>query len=250
VRTLTVSIGNSTIRVGRFVDGRLARVTVLPQSAARRPGDWQSSLRWPVDQVVLVSVVPNLSRPVGALLRRQTGRTPEVLTAGSDHGLKIAYRRPGELGVDRLAAALGARELLPRRSAIVVDCGTATTFTVVHRTKGLLGGAILPGPELAALSLFHGTAQLPLERPGRVRRATGRSPSEAIRSGIFYGQVGAIRELAARLKAEVLGGERVTLIGTGGHAQLFKPEKLFTVYEPNLILLGLHAYTKRLTDHA
>jgi type III pantothenate kinase len=75
--------------------------------------------------------------------------------------LMLAYHRPEELGVDRLATALGAQKLYPRKNVMVVDCGTATTLTLLRRDGCLLGGAIMPGAALWAQALAQRTAQLP-----------------------------------------------------------------------------------------
>jgi type III pantothenate kinase len=199
-----------------------------------------------VDLVALCSVVPARTAMLVDIVRRLTDTDPRVLTAASPHGLAIGYRRPRELGTDRLAAALGARRLYPERNAIVVDCGTATTLTALRSDGTLLGGAILPGLALWPEVLARRTAQLPQiplrERPSH---ALGRTTRAALAAGIHFGHAGAVRELIRRVRAEAFGRSRAMVIGTGGHAAHLARENLFTVHVPDLILVGLREFACR-----
>jgi type III pantothenate kinase len=77
------------------------------------------------------------------------------------------------------------------------------------------------------------------------RHALGRSTEDAIASGVFFGHVGAIRETVARVQAEAFGRSRCVVVGTGGHAERFGGEKLFTEIQPTLILDGLREFAAR-----
>lgn len=247
MRLLVLSLGNTSLFGGVFAGARLVRTFRLPAAElVRLPG--RAGTR--IDAAVLCSVVPALTPDVVRLIRRTWGVEPERLTAAAAHGLKIGYRRPRELGADRVAAALGARELFPRRNVIVVDCGTATTVTALRRDGTVLGGAILPGLSLWPEMLAARTAQLPRVAPVRPRRALGRAPAEGIASGVYFGQVGAIREVVARVRAEAFGRAAAVVVGTGGHARRLEDEKLFAVVAPTLILSGLQAYSVRISFHA
>jgi type III pantothenate kinase len=207
-------------------------------------------VRGKIDRAALCSVVPALTAPIARHIHRTFGIAPQILTADAPHGLTIGYRRPRELGTDRLAAALGARVLFPKSNVIVVDCGTATTVTALRRDGVLAGGAIFPGFSLWADLLATRTAQLPRIALRKPRAAVGRSPREAIASGLYHGHAGAIRELIQRVHAEAFGRQKAVVIGTGGHAPRFVREKLFTVLAPDLILTGLRAFAASNHDHA
>jgi type III pantothenate kinase len=253
-RTLVVDVGNTTVFAGIFLGARLVKHSRLSAKEARQPATWT---RWaagrtnsPLQRAALCSVVPALTPIITRTLQTALAITPSVITATAPHGLTIAYRRPAELGTDRIACALGARTLYPRRHVIVVDCGTATTVTAIDRSGTIRGGAILPGIGLWPEMLAMRTAQLPRVELLRPRRALGRSPAEALQSGCFFGHVGAIRELVGKLRKEAFGGSPVAVIGTGGHAARFARENLFTVHEPDLILTGLHAFAAQISAHA
>ena len=132
MRTLVLNLGNTSLFAGVFSDDRLTarfrvpiRQAATAQSFARLIA---RRVRGRIDCTALCSVVPALTTPVARYLERTFGVAPLVLTADAPHGLKIGYRRPRELGTDRLAAALGAQALFRRQNVIVVDCGTATEF--------------------------------------------------------------------------------------------------------------------------
>jgi type III pantothenate kinase len=242
VRTLVLNLGNTSLFGGVFTDGRCRKTFRLPLGDHAR---LSRLVVGTIDAVALSSVVPRLTAQVSRLVRRIWHCTPFVLTADQPHGLEIGYRHPRELGTDRLAAALGAATLFPRRDVLVVDCGTATTVTALSRDGCILGGAILPGVSLWSEMLASRTAQLPRASASRPRSALGRSPQEAIASGIYFGHLGAIRETVQRVRAEAFGRRRALVIGTGGHADRFAREKLFNHLVPGLVLTGLDAFARR-----
>jgi len=239
MRTLAISMGNTSLFAGEFADHRLVNAFRLgPAELIRLPG----RVRGAIDAAAVCSVVPALTPDVLRLIRRTWKIEAMVLTATAAHGLKIAYRRPGELGADRVAAALGVRTRFPQKNAVVVDCGTATTVTAVRRDGSVGGGAIFPGVGLWPEMLARRTAQLPRVTAARWRKALGRSTAEGIAAGIFFGHLGAIRETVARVREEAFGRAKAMIVGTGGHAGLFAREKIFDVLEPNLVLIGLRAF--------
>ena len=239
MRTLVVSIGNTSLFGGVFENARrVASFRLAPADLIRLP----RRVRGAVDRAVICSVVPVLTPDVLRLIRRTWNVDARVLASDSAHGLKIGYRRPRELGADRVATALGVRALFPGKHAIVVDCGTATTVTALRRDGVLLGGAIFPGLALWPEMLARRTAQLPRIAIVRPRAALGRSPRDGIAGGIYFGQLGAIRETVARVRAEAFGRASCVVIGTGGNAATFARENVFDAIAPDLVLHGLAAF--------
>jgi len=241
-RILGISIGNTSLFCGVFSGDAVERSFRLPAADLIR---LPNRIRGRIDDAILCSVVPAFTPDVLRLVRRIWKIEGQTLTALSPHGLKIAYRRPRELGADRVAAALGAHDRFPGKNVVVVDCGTATTVTALRRDGMVAGGAIMPGLTLWPQMLAARTAQLPRVRLARPRAALGRSPTEGITSGVFFGHAGAIREVATRIAREAFGRAPAIAVGTGGHAPLFAREKLFTELEPQLILQGLRIFAMR-----
>ena len=237
-RALLLCLGNSSL-FGAIDAGN------SPLRPFRRaPGEFPP-VRGRFDRVVLCSVVPTRTAALVTWCETQLQLTPLVLTArhAPGLGLTIGYRKPARLGTDRLAAALGARAGHPGKNLLIVDAGTATTVTALRRDGHLLGGAILPGLILWPAMLATRTAQLPLvTKLSRPRHALGRSTAEGIASGVYFGHLGAVRELVTRVAAEAFGRRDFLVLGTGGHAPFLQREGVVAVHEPTLVLDGLRVF--------
>lgn len=192
-----------------------------------------------IGRMAVCSVVPAAVHAVQEAAAGYFGLTPFLLQAGVKTGLKVLYRNPHEVGADRIANAVGAIQRHPGRDVLVVDCGTATTFDVVLASGDYLGGAIIPGVGTSAAALAGHTARLPHVQIVRPESPLGRTTAESINAGLYHGHAGAIRHLQALLTAQAFGGRPPVVIGTGGYAPLFGPEKLFDEVVPELVLQGL-----------
>ena len=135
--------------------------------------------------------------------------------------LEIQVESPELVGMDRLTAAVAVNERRDRqRPAIIVDAGTAITVDLVDADGVFQGGVILPGFRLSARALADGTDLLPnVDATFRTEapQVIGKSTTAAIRSGLFWGGVGAIRELVARTAAELHTSPQIFV--TGGDAE-------------------------------
>lgn len=117
--------------------------------------------------------------------------------------------------------------------------GTATTLCAITKDRDYLGGSILPGLRLCMEALKNNTAKLmavDIEIPGAYM---GKTTRESIQSGLYYGHLGALREIISGFKKEIFLGETVYVIGTGGVAQLYEETALFDCYISDLVLQGL-----------
>jgi type III pantothenate kinase len=192
-----------------------------------------------VRRAAICSVVPPVVYPLRSACVKYLGAEPFVLQPGARTGLKIKYRNPQEVGADRIANAVAVAGLRPGRDALVVDCGTATTFDAVTAGRDYLGGVILPGLGLSVDVLAAKTARLPAVEIARPASVLGRSTVESIQSGVFFGHAGALRHLTDALVAEVFGGRRPWIVATGGFSRMFEREGLFDDIVPDLVLRGL-----------
>lgn len=161
------------------------------------------------------------------------------LQAGVKTGLNIKYRNPLEVGADRIANAISAAQMYPGKNIIVIDFGTATTFCVITANKFYLGGAILPGMRLSVDALSNNTAKLPAVEIVKMNQTVGRSTIESIQSGVYFGAIGACRELITRIKAESFQDEDAIVLATGGFASLFEKQGLYDYLVPDLVLQGI-----------
>lgn len=221
----TTPVRASSDEMGVFLDGVL-RANGLDRDAIRA--------------VAICSVVPDALHSLRNACAKYFAQQPFVLQAGVRTGLKIRYRNPREVGADRIANAIAAVHLYPDQSIIIVDFGTATTLCVISSERAYLGGIILPGVRISMEMLDQRTAQLPAVEILKPSTVVGRSTVESIQSGLYFGQVGAVRELIARVRKETCPSGEAVVVATGGFAGLYEPEGLFDTVIADLALRGLH----------
>jgi len=190
-----------------------------------------------IDKCVLSSVVPILRDVFEEILLELFGKSPIVVTATIFPKLKLEIDQPDEIGTDLIANAIAANQLF-KKDCIVVDFGTALTFTVVSKEGHLKGVNIVPGLETAIRSLFGNTAQLPevpLEMP---KSAIGKNTVTAIQSGILIGYVGLVRHQLVSIRAEI--GAQYIAVATGGLSEILSELKDdFEEVNVNLTIEGL-----------
>jgi type III pantothenate kinase len=184
---------------------------------------FQSS-RLPVARIkaaAAASVVPSLDAPLSEAVFRYAGVRPLLVGPGVRTGVRNLYKPPSDVGADRLVNAAAAFARV-KGACVIVDFGTATTVDAVDRRGAYLGGAIVPGPRMAAEALARGTAKLPLlEEIAHPPRVLGRTTRDSLASGLYYGYAGLVGELVRRMKSE-LGGSP-TVLATGGLAEIWAP---------------------------
>ncbi len=241
---IAVDIGNARIKLGAFRtatdvgEGLPVPVATLPLlgaplSGAPLAGDcvelehiepWLAKMfsstpsdgcRWWIGSVNRASA----SRLVDWLRTHRPDDSITLLAAG-DLPLEVRLSRPDMVGVDRLIDAVAANRLrTPDRPAVVVDVGTAITVDAIAADGAFLGGAILPGIAMAARALHDYTDLLPLLNMAELTSpppALGDCTEAAMQSGLFYGAVGAIRELVGRMAEDAT--PEVFLTGGAGPA--------------------------------
>jgi type III pantothenate kinase len=189
--------------------------------------------------VAVASVVPDCNAMVVEACERYLGKVPLMLQAGVRTGLKIRTRQPAEVGADRIANAIAAVEMFPKQDRIVVDMGTATTFCAINREDEYLGGVIAAGLALSMRALARNTAKLTYVDLVRPQVCLGKSTTESIQSGLYFGHLGLMREVIGRIREEAFDGRQPVVVITGGHARFFQEEPLVDRYVPDLVLRGL-----------
>lgn len=192
-----------------------------------------------IDAAIIATVVPQSLFHLNMLCETHLGTKPLVVGDPSVKlGIEVKMDIPmSTVGADRLANAVGGH-LTYMKPLIVVDFGTATTFDVVDQDGNYIGGAIAPGIVLSVEILHSATAMLPrivVERPGRV---IGKSTTEAMQSGIFWGYVGLVEGMVKRI-ADEFGGP-LDVVATGGLAPLFHGQTpVITHLDPDITMRGL-----------
>lgn len=197
-----------------------------------------------ITAIAVASVVPSCDYSLRAACIKYFDIDPFFLQPGIKTGLRIEYKNPNEVGADRIANAIAVTELFPKHNVIVLDFGTATTLCAITDKKHYLGGSILPGVRLSSEALAKNTAKLPTVDIVKMQQPIGRSTIESIQSGLFFGNIGACRELITHIQKEAFQNAPVTIIATGGFAHLFEDANLYHHLLPDLVLDGIRlAYT-------
>lgn len=192
--------------------------------------------------IIISSVVPAVDAPLRSQLQARFRVPVHFVTAKSKSKIKIHYKKPSEVGADRLVNARAAIEYA-RGASIVIDFGTATTFDCITARAEYLGGVIAPGPMISAEALYNKTAKLPLvllEKPAKI---LGRNTMESIQSGLYHGYRGLVKEIVIQLKKQL--GSHTTVFATGGQAKwILKGVAGVDRVVPHLTLIGLYYYWK------
>ncbi|MEL7343098.1 MAG: type III pantothenate kinase, partial [Bacteroidota bacterium] len=166
-----------------------------------------------IRRAILSSVVPGDSPVVERLLRDHLGERLEVLGPGLYERLPVKVLNPFEIGADLVANSIAAFSLV-RQACIVVDFGTALTFSTINESGEIEGVAIAPGLKTAMKSLFMNAAQLPEVPLDWPDSAIGKGTAHALQAGILKGYVGLVRELIHQIRLEKKKSE-MPVIATG-----------------------------------
>lgn len=191
-----------------------------------------------IDGCIISSTVPRVVFNLRVLCSRYFNLRPLVV-GRPDCLLPVAPRvdEGAVVGPDRLVNTWAAFDRYGP-DLTVVDFGTATTFDVVDGDGSYIGGVIAPGVNLSLEALHMGAASLPHVDITKPQAVIGTNTVACIQSGVFWGYVGLVREICARIAAE--RDKPMTVIATGGLAPLFdQAEDLFHSWDDDLTMHGL-----------
>jgi type III pantothenate kinase len=198
-----------------------------------------------VDQIQKIgfsSVVPEINGIIEQFCEHFFGKRPYLIQAKSFAILPISTHRPNEIGTDLMCNVMAAYTRFGG-PVIVVDFGTALTFTTVSQSGEVLGVSIVPGLQTAIKALFMNTSKLPeveLQLPDSV---LGKNTIHAIQSGVLYGYTGLIKGMLEAIQVET--GLTFTIVATGGLSSILTNlEGVFETVDRNLTLDGLRLITE------
>lgn len=227
---LAVDVGNTQTVLGLYEGERLVESWRVA-TEAERTGDEVAALVTrllelrdlsfeDVTGVCLSSSVPLLVRAYEDLAERYASAPILVLGPGTRTGLPILYDDPREVGPDRIANAVAARERYGA-PCIVVDFGTSTNFDAVSNGGEFVGGVLAPGIETSMEALFQRAARLTKVEFAEPRSVIGKTTASALQSGLVYGFAGQVDGIVKRIRGEL--GDTAPVIATGGLAELIAP---------------------------
>ncbi|MCH8203637.1 MAG: type III pantothenate kinase [Candidatus Hydrogenedentes bacterium] len=183
------------------------------------------------------SVVPQLNDAIARVARSGFGLEPIIVEPGIRTGLKLQNENPKEVGADRIVNAVAAVEEY-EGDKIVIDFGTATTFSYITANAEYKGGIIFPGIQLSANALFERCAKLPRVEISVPDTVIGRDTVSNIRSGLTYGYAEMVQGLVRRIGEEA--GTTPKVIATGGLSAIIADvTSSIDVHDPLLTMKGL-----------
>lgn len=167
-----------------------------------------------INGIIISSVVPSLNYTIEHMCSYYIGVKPIIVSSDTNTGLDIKYDNPKELGADRIVNAVAAFNIYGG-PCLVVDIGTATTFSMVSDKCEFLGGAIAPGIKSSINALVTSAAKLPLIELSKPPKVIGTNTIENMQSGAVYGFMGLVEKLIDKILEEA-PYDNIKVIATGG----------------------------------
>lgn len=243
-RILVVDVGNTNIVLGIYEGDTLTHSWRLATARDRTADEYgvlaqqlTAGIVKSLDGAIVSSVVPPLNGAIESMIEKYFGVDPLFVEAGVKTGIAVAVDNPLEVGADRIVNSVAAFEKYGG-PLIIVDFGTATTFDVVTKDGKYVGGVIAPGITISAEALFARASRLPRVDIRRPPTVVGTNTVVNMQSGLYFGYLGLVDGILARMKKEVPGVKKV--IATGGLASLLaKDSEHIEEVDPDLTLRGL-----------
>ncbi|MBI4846828.1 MAG: type III pantothenate kinase [Candidatus Omnitrophica bacterium] len=250
---ILVDVGNTSITFGLSRKKIINKIWDIPTQIIENPASFLRNLsakigkanfsKKKIQAVVICTVVPKHTKE----LKRQFKKifpNAEICVLGQDIKVTIknCYRYPREVGMDRLANAVSVYYEY-KKTALVIDAGTAITIDVVSQDGEYLGGVIVPGIMMSLNALHEKTALLPLLEIARPQSILGCDTKNAILSGIFYGYTFLINGFIKFFKQKY--GKDIIVIGTGGFLSILKQiTSEIDIFDRKLTLKGINTAYK------
>lgn len=192
-------------------------------------------------KVLFCSVVPKAYKIIKKYLKQKNFDLFEIKELKIKKILKVNVKNFNQLGSDRIANAIGAKN---SKNCIVIDFGTATTFDILQNSE-YEGGVIAPGVDLSIENLNKSTALLPLIRLNNKQRNYGKNTKEALNAGFLWGYEGLVNNIINKIIIKSKKNYKIIL--TGGYAKMFKKFiKKKTMIDQNITIKGIAQVFKKL----
>ena len=253
---LALNIGNSNITFGAYaLDGKLAFSSRLYADTSLSSDelcykiismlDLYGAGPADIEAVILASVVPVLTGRMREALQKMTQASIMEVGPGLKSGVRIRMDNPAQLGAELLCAVVGAlRRHTP--PLLVMNMDTATTLLAVDKEGSLVGGMILPGPQLSLAALVKNTAQLPqIALESTPKRFLGTNTTDCLHSGMVNGTAATLDAMAAKILAELHAPDAPVIVTGTLPASIRDACETRIEYRDTLILDGLFAIWQR-----
>ena len=244
---LAIDVGNTNIVLGCIEDGKVMTVLRLRTESRATEAEHTIKLRQVFDfygidaasleGAIMSCVVPTVTQPLSAAVKRLTGRECMIVGPGIKTGMNIKIDDPGTVAGDLIVGGVAAMHFYGT-PVIVLDLGTATTATVIDGTGSFRGGAIIPGVKLSYSALAAGTSLLPDISITAPKKCVATNTVDCMRSGAVFGTAAMIDGMIDRMEDEL--GAKCCVVATGGLASSITPYcRREIVCDDDLLLKGL-----------
>jgi len=232
---LVLDVGNTNTVLGVFKEKKLLvewRISTDGKKTADEYGIqvmqlfYQRNIKTEcIRGVIISSVVPNIMYSLEHMIRKYFNLVAMVVGPGVKTGINVKYDNPKEVGADRIVNAVSAHEIY-KRSLILIDFGTATTFCAISKDADYLGGTICPGIKIASEALFERAAKLPRVELIKPDKIIGKNTVASMQAGIIYGYIGQVDYIVNIMKSEMIsmGEEEPFVVATGGLSKLISED--------------------------
>lgn len=244
---LAIDVGNSNIVLGGIDKTNIRFLARLSTDRQKTEDEYAVIMRdvfqmncvdaRDFEGAIISLVVPPLISTLQNAVKAVIGKAPLIVEPGMKTGLNILIDNPAQLGADLVAGAVAAISKY-QKPLVIIDMGTATTFSVVDKNSNMLGGFIYPGVRVSHDALISRTSQLPhilLEAPAKV---ICKNTIDCMQSGLVFGNAAMVDGMLDRIEDEL--GCKTTVIATGGLARTVVPHcRREIICDDNLLLEGL-----------
>jgi type III pantothenate kinase len=234
---LTIDAGNTFVKVVIFDNDRIRSTRMYKAFSVN---DLKTIFKSGTIHNSILSSVVVLQKNIVRFL--QSNSTFVLLDSTTNLPVKNKYKTPESLGSDRLAGAIGAYSLFPKKNSLVIDAGTCVKYDFITSKGEYLGGNISPGLMMRFKALHNFTNRLPLIQPERIRTLIGATTKESILSGVQTGIIHEINGFIQQYKKE--HGQVKVLLSGGDSTRFARHIKSSIFAAPNLIHIGLHEILK------
>lgn len=251
---LVMNAGNSNIILGVYKNDKLMYHWRMKTDTRKSEDEYAMQIKAlfsyegllfeQIKGIIISSVVPPIMFALEAMSQKYFRTQPLIVGPGVKTGLNIKYENPREVGADLIVNAVAAISEYGGKSLIIVDFGTANTYSYINERGDYVGSAIAPGIAISTEALYTRAAKLPRIEIAHTNQVVGKNTIAAMQAGVFFGFIGQVEGIIGRMKAQ--SKEEPLVIATGEIAKLIAHEtQMIDIVDPLLTLKGLAIIYKR-----
>lgn len=242
---LLIDIGNSRIKAATGIPGKrnIRLITIISYCQAEFENKFISvfkQLKYQTLEKTGISTSINTDKNfINSFFINRFGTKPLFINQNMNLPFKISYLKG--LGSDRICNAAAALEYYGRKNILVIDFGTATTYTVIEKNI-LTGGLISPGIETSLISLRARTS-LPEVKLNFPKKIINNNTQDNIKAGILFQSLFTAEHIITKLKKK---HKDLFTIATGGFAKMISGHtRLIDETDSDLVLKGINKIISR-----